>query len=182
MFNVIVLVTLIAIFLIFLCTLYYFKAMSSSKKFSKDYFALKQTTYSLTLQQAKEEAMPLLLNKDKFQCVENLNALNPIIDNLAPALSELFSRYESIETVLGEARISRSELNWYEQDDRFIVIGTDSAHVELITKPGKEALYEVDGTEESDGDITEDAYPSVYHWILMTDRILYDNYLGRNRM
>jgi hypothetical protein len=125
----------------------------------------------LSIGEAKRRCESLFSDTRIFKCVESTTGGDANIDWLAPYLRELFSRYETIEAIYGDARLGRREIAPSELDSRFIRIGTGIEHTQLVVKPGEEIVYVIDGSETTDDELKENSYPSIYHWLLIEGRV-----------
>ncbi len=146
----------------------------SMSKFAKEYMHEKQRINALPLQSAKDKAEMLLADSQKFRCIKEANGNDVLLERLSPQLRAFFSLYQTVETVLGEARLNRADIKAVEYDKGLLQIGTDMAGTTLVVRPLQETVYIIDGTERSKTEISEHQFPSLYHWILMTNFILYE--------
>lgn len=142
--------------------------------FAQEYLHEKQKVSALSLQAAKDKADMLLTDPQKFRCIKDVDDSGVLLECLAPQLKAFFSLYQSVESVLGEACLSRAGIKPVEYDRELLQIGTDMADTAIVVRPLQESIYIIDGTERSKEEISEHQYPSIYHWILITNFTLYE--------
>jgi len=146
--------------------------MRATDKLTQKMQQVENSVNLLPLSEAKERALKLLIDPKKFNC-EPANSSE--VNNLLPAeLQGIARHYRTIKTVRGEAELNFQGIEPSKLKTGFFTIGVNSDHVELVIKPMEEAIYEIDGTED-DNQIEDSKCPSLYHWIIMTDYVLYGN-------
>jgi hypothetical protein len=128
----------------------------------------------LTLAEAKIQALRLLEDVEKFQTVINELSDDAKLSELSPQLRTLFGKYHSITETYGEASLNRDLIKPYKNSE-FIQIGVDFDQTTLTVKSYEEAIYIFDGSESEIDNCDILDYPSIYHWLLIKNRILYDN-------
>jgi hypothetical protein len=125
---------------------------------------------SLPLEEAERRARQYLAETDLFFCVEATRGATDS-DSLAPALRQLLTQYEKIETVgmkapecvMGRSLISPSAIK-----PGFVRVGTcvsGSMKGELAVRAGLETMYTLFPDEEPDPEFS--TYTTVFHWILV---------------
>jgi hypothetical protein len=126
----------------------------------------------LTIEEAKAKSNVLLEDSAKFKCVRSTVSDSPAF-SLAQSLMDFFSAYESVEAVAGEGIISKKMIMPSEYQRGFLRIGTDSDFTELAVRSNEDQLYQIDGSERTETDFRSSQLPSIYHWVLVTDFVLY---------
>ena len=126
----------------------------------------------LNFEEARRRALPLLEDISKFKCVKGSSDQH-LPYQLSGSLQQFFSTYESVETLAGEARLSRNLVGPSEYQIGFLRIGTDFDFTEIAVRPSEDSIYQIDGSEISDKDFTTSQFPSIYHWVLATVEVLY---------
>jgi len=126
----------------------------------------------LPLGEARIRAQKALEDVRHFDCTP---AASPAAfpPGLPPAALELFSRFVSIASVSGEARLSRDDVGPSAYKSGWLRIGYDLDAVELAVRPDEDAVYEIDGSDPDEHEVALGGVPSVYHWILITEEVLY---------
>jgi hypothetical protein len=142
----------------------------------KQHFAGMHKTVShirnLSLPEAKSRALAALEDPTRFECRREPLA-RALPANLPSAVRDLLSIYASVKTVAGEAIVARERLGPARFRSGFMRIGTDQGDVELVVRPGEEPIYEIDGSEADAREIEQREVPSIYHWVLITEEVLY---------
>jgi hypothetical protein len=126
----------------------------------------------LSLENAKKRAYLLLGESNKFKCVM-ARSTQDLSADLAASLQEFFSIYESVETVAGEAKLSRDAIGQSEYNEGFLRIGTNLDFTEIAVRPMEDDVYEIDGSEVSQEDLRSSQLPSIFHWVIVTSEVLY---------
>jgi len=127
---------------------------------------------SLPLAEAKRRALAALEDSGRFECVrEPVDGVLP--GDLPDLVRELFSTYASVQAVAGEARLSRQEAGRSRYRREFLRIGTNLDDTELVVRPGEEPVYEIDGSDADARELEQGGIPTVYHWIVVTEEVLY---------
>ncbi len=126
----------------------------------------------LNIEEAKKLASQLLEDTTKFKLIQASIDLQ-VQYQLPASLQEFFSAYESIEAIAGEARLSRNLIGPSEYQKGFLRIGTNSDFTEIAVRPREDYIYEVDGSERNEADFAVSRLPSIYHWVLVTAKVLY---------
>jgi hypothetical protein len=100
--------------------------------------ALKQQVFAVPLDDARREVLRHLDIRDKFRCVpaNTQLALPRSVDALPPLVTDFFTRYETVEELSGDLRLSHDLVAISQLDNRFMVIGTDHEHFEILVQPG----------------------------------------------
>ncbi|HEV8582574.1 MAG TPA: hypothetical protein VGX68_26200 [Thermoanaerobaculia bacterium] len=127
---------------------------------------------SLPLAEAKRRALAALEDPSRFEC-EREPVSGALPAGLPSLARELFSTYASIQAVAGEARLSRDELGPSQYRRELLRIGTNLDDTELVVQPGEEPVYEIDGSDADAREFEQGGIPTVYHWILVTEEVLY---------
>ena len=126
----------------------------------------------LPLAEAKRRALAALADPSRFECVREPVA-GALPGDLPSLVRELFSTYSSVKAVAGEAHLSREQAGPARYRRGFVRIGTNLDDTELVVRPGEEPVYEIDGSEADEREIEQGGIPTVYHWILVTEEVLY---------
>lgn len=145
----------------------------SGSRFARDMQAAEEEMFELTTEQARERALLLLGDSRKFRCEVVSAETGGQIDALGPELRDLFSQYSRVAAVAGEARLDRQVVGQSKLRSTLLRVGTDSDDTEIVVRPGGDRLYEIDGSEATETELEESAFPSVYHWLLGTAWTLY---------
>jgi len=127
---------------------------------------------SLSFEEARETAYKLLADTSKFKCIRASTGLQ-MQHRLSASLQEFFSAYESVKAIAGEAQLSRSLIGSSEYLKGFMRIGTNLDFTEIAVHPNEDHIYEIDGSEVSEEDFKASQLPSIYHWVLVIDEVLY---------
>lgn len=126
----------------------------------------------LPLAEAKRRALAALEDPGRFECVrEPLDGVLP--SGLPGTVRELFSTYSVVQAVAGEARLSREDVGRSRYRREFLRIGTNLDDTELVVRPGEESVYEIDGSDADEREFEQGGIPTVYHWIVVTEEVLY---------
>lgn len=118
---------------------------------------------ALPISVARERALKLLSDPNQFNVVKAAASVDT--PNLGDTTREFFSGFESVFAIRGETRIERSKIFSSALRKGFIRIGSDSDFTEIVTRPGQDETFVVDGTEPSDPPSRE-GYPTIYHLIV----------------
>ncbi len=145
----------------------FFRKWKESKQFNSRYEKMRNEVFVLYMKDAKELAEALLVDPKKFRCIESQVIDIDQFKLLSPTLKEFFTKYEKIRAVFGDMQLNRNEVELSSSDDAFIKIGTD-IECELVVRPGGDTIYQLDSLG-----VEEPGFPSVYHLIILTNRILY---------
>jgi hypothetical protein len=122
--------------------------------------------------EARKRALSTLANAQRFECIKKpLNA--PVPESLPGSVRELFSMFSSVRTCNGEALLSLELVGPANSPHSLIRIGTDILDTEIAVRPGEEPVFKVDGSDEDQVELDRGGIPSVYHWILVEEEILY---------
>jgi hypothetical protein len=119
---------------------------------------------ALSLQEAEQKALTLLLGGEKYRIVEK-PALAYALQSLGPLLQQFFSRFEKVTEIKGETSLDRSEIGPSTVREGFIRIGTDMEHAEIVARPNEDVIYAIDGTEPH-GPRAEEGFPTIYHYLI----------------
>jgi hypothetical protein len=127
---------------------------------------------SLPLAEAKRRALAALEDSSRFECArEPVDGALP--GDLPDLVRELFSTCSVVQAVAGEARLSREDAGRSRYRREFLRIGTNLDDTELVVRPGEEPVYEIDGSDADAREFEQGGIPTVYHWILVTEEVLY---------
>ena len=126
----------------------------------------------LPLAEAKRRALAALADASRFEC-ERQPAAKGLPAELPSLARELFSTCSAVKAMAGEARLSREEVGPARYRRGLIRIGTNLDATELVVRPGEEPVYEIDGSDADIRELEQGGIPSVYHWILVTEEVLY---------
>jgi hypothetical protein len=136
---------------------------------------LKREVFVIPIKDARSEAIRHLSDTRKFRCVagrsESISFNSDIV--LPSLVVQFFTRYDHVEETMGDVRLSRSLIGPSLIDTRFTRIGTGGEHSEIVVQPGSEDVYTMDGLESATSDGSLDWYPTIYHFIVMSVRILH---------
>jgi hypothetical protein len=132
---------------------------------------LTRITDSLSTEDAKNKAMRLLANSNKYQCIQRPAAAFDHKDDLAAELQSVFSVYEYISVRNGGWFFDRRRLSVSSHVPSHIVVGFSVGDCELAVPSKSETLLEVDVCETPAKIIG--SYPSIYHWIIVDACLLY---------
>lgn len=127
---------------------------------------------ALPLAEARSRALAALRDPTHFECREEPLA-GGLPAGLPDSAREIFSLYSSVKAVAGEALLSRSQIGPAQYRDGFLRIGTNLDATELAVRPGEEPVYEIDGSDADEREIERGGVPSLYHWVLVTEEVLY---------
>jgi len=119
---------------------------------------------ALSLWEAEDKALTLLLDGDKYRIVEK-PAPTDALYSLGPALRQFFSRFESVKEIRGETALDRGEIGPSTLREGFIKVGTDIEHTEIVARPKEDVIYVIDGTEP-EGSQLEEGFPTIYHYLV----------------
>lgn len=126
----------------------------------------------LSLAEARAKALKLLEDPEKFECrrADTAGELDP---RLPPSAKELFSLFTSVKAVAGEGNLSIEHVADSAYRPTLIRIGESEDSTELAVRPDEDPVYEIDGSDADEEELEEGGLPSVFHWILETDEVLY---------
>lgn len=144
-----------------------------TQKFVGELESAKNNIFSMTIEEAKLKAEKLLEDVNKFTCSPGKMITEELFCILPQTVNDLFAKCADLKAVAGEAHLSVEDIGPSKYHHGFIRIGTDSDFVELVVEANKDPVYEVDGTESLE-DLQENSFPSVYHWVLFVNFVLYD--------
>ena len=119
---------------------------------------------ALSLREAEDKALTLLLDGDKYRIVEK-PAPTDALYSLGPALRQFFSRFESVKEIRGETALDRGEIGPSTLREGFVKVGTDIEHTEIVARPKEDMIYVIDGTEPIDFQL-EEGFPTIYHYLV----------------
>jgi len=119
---------------------------------------------ALSLREAEDKALTLLLDGDKYRIVEK-PAPTDALYSLGPALRKFFSRFERVKEIRGETALDRGEIGPSTLREGFVKVGTDIEHTEIVARPKEDLIYVVDGTEPIDLQV-EEGFPTIYHYLV----------------
>ena len=151
------------------------RAMTAEdESFTARYHRQYQEIVALPYEEAQRRAELLLIDPQRFLCLPAPPPLDDSLAHLASGLQSLFSRFEGIQVVDRESRLSRDSIapfgwDWKEgpwRKHQFWQIGTAHEHAVILVKPHLEGVYDTDGLD-TDEEMKEPDFPSVYHWLLM---------------
>jgi hypothetical protein len=113
---------------------------------------------ALPLEIARQRALNLIADSQRFRSVKGGLSNNPAIEKLGPILRDFFSEFESVEEIEGDFSVSRAAVGDSSLRPGFLKIGTDFAHSELVAKPGQDQVFIV-----TDAEHALDGLPTIYH-------------------
>jgi hypothetical protein len=122
---------------------------------------------SLPENDAREQAMALLSDPARFECIEAPEELP--LSGLPVAVLDVFRKYSSIHDVAGDLRLQWSLVAPSEYFTGFVRIGESElggVESEICVRPGSERVYDLDGSAEDSTKIEREAFPTIYHFIL----------------
>ena len=119
---------------------------------------------ALSLREAEDKALTLLLDGDKYRIVEK-PAPTDALYSLGPALRQFFSRFESVKEIRGETALDRGEIGPSTLREGFVKVGTDIEHTEIVARAKEDMIYVIDGTEPIDFQL-EEGFPTIYHYLV----------------
>jgi hypothetical protein len=122
------------------------------------------TARALSLREAEQKALTLLLDGEKYRVVEKPSPADTQYP-LGPVLRQFFSRFEKVTEIKGETSLDRSEIRPSSLHEGFIKIGTDIEHAEIVARSKEDVVYVIDGTE-SEGPQVEEGFPTIYHYLV----------------
>ena len=137
----------------------------SRKTWSRDKVAI----YSLTLDEAKSQALAALSDRDRFAVVPRLGEGMKGLSDLGPELREFFERYEAVEMRHGDLKLSRSEIRPSAMHKNFVRVGTDTGDAEVLSLPRVDSVFVIGSTETLGA---AEQYPSIYHLLVMCSRLV----------
>ena len=124
---------------------------------------------SLSLPEAAEKALPMLLDNRLFRLIERANAEQAQLKALAPELRGFLGRYERVDLIKAPfASVSRSLVTASVMYPGYLRIGYVEAGTdvegEVAVRPGREDVYELHEGELPDP--VHGTHKSIYHWLL----------------
>ena len=134
---------------------------------------LEEEIARLPVENVKAEAEQLLKDSSRFSCSKATKSLPGFIQSLGSHLVDVFGKYKSIRTVQGQVVLGWDEVGISDLNPEYVRIGKDEEFfTEIVVRKGEETIYVIDGSEKSKGDIEQDRYSTIYHWILYTGKSL----------
>lgn len=118
--------------------------------------------HRLSIPEARERAEALLADASRFECT--LGAPDANLDMLGKELQDFFRRYRRVQGKVVPLELDRDTIAASPSDPRFLKIGVTVDHAEVVVRPGRDEIYEIDGP--SDDEALSESYPSVYHWLV----------------
>lgn len=142
-----------------------FRRSASTGEVGKQYVQAKREVFALSHEEAAKRAEQLMADPQKF-VVENArsNAM-PLRKELPAELVAFLAKYESVRTVDGEFNVAWKLIGKSDFRPGFLRIGTDFDYTEVVVKPGVETIYEIDGGESGESEMT--SFPSIFHLIVL---------------
>jgi hypothetical protein len=70
--------------------------------------------------------------------------------------------------------IDFSNLHEWEADNRFVVIGIESEHTDIVFHPGEETVYTLYEGGASEDDLLAEGNPSLYHLLIIKARLFFE--------
>jgi hypothetical protein len=119
---------------------------------------------ALPTEQVKQHALEMILDPRRFRTATEPLSPNPLIEKLGPLLRDFFERFESVEEIYGDFKVSRRAVSPSTIRPGFIKIGTDFEHSELITQVGDDRVYIV-----TDAEHVISPSPTIYHDICLQE-------------
>lgn len=127
--------------------------------------------FALPLEEARARAEALLADEKKFDRGASPVGNAAAMATLSPTLRDFFARHEKVRTRHGDTVLDRALVGPSELNPRYTRIGRDADLTELVTLPGGDAVFEIDGSEVSEAQMRR--YPSVYHLIVSVCDTIY---------
>jgi len=118
--------------------------------------------FSLSIDEAQQRSAELLNDPTRINFILATEGEVPILEKLTPLQRQFFQKYEEVRFVHGDARLNRSEITKSVYDGRYLKIGSDVEHAELVVLPGSEEILELEGLKNEE----RVSYPSLHHWLL----------------
>lgn len=140
---------------------------ASSGNVRKKYEQDKKEVLAQSDEEAAMRAEEFLADPHKFVVEKAQSNAVPRRNELASELQAFFTKYESVRETGGEFNISWKLIGESDFRPGFLRIGTDFDQTELVVKPGVKTVYEIDGSERDESEMT--MYPSIFHLILLRD-------------
>jgi hypothetical protein len=134
---------------------------------------IEQEVFAMPIEEARQRAENAMSDPKRFARVISSAAFLELAKHgiTAAGLVDFFSKYDSVRTLNGDMRISRKSVEDSAMRPGYVRIGTDFfGETELVVTRQDETVYETDGSESSEKDMT--AYPSIFHLIVVKDRML----------
>lgn len=137
---------------------------------------MEQSLIDLSFEAAKEKAEAVLNDANRFRCTrEPLERAER--EHIPAAVRDLFDKYSRIDAVYGDLRLERDRIGPSRADARHIRLGIDTDACEVVLRAEDGHIAALDGSEDELDEVQW--YPSIYHYIVATDVILYSD-LKRN--
>ncbi len=130
-----------------------------------------EVIFAVPLAEARAQVESLLADPDKFECIKAPPADPDVLESLAPGLRAFFTTYERVRILHGDTDLDRGSIGPSTLNARYLRIGSDVEHTELVVEPGEETVFEIDGSERSESEMQ--AYPSIYHSLLSLAQTIY---------
>ena len=138
---------------------------ASSGEVRRKYVQARQDIFGLSREEAAKRSEQLMADPQKFVVEKAQDNAVPLRKELAAELVAFFSKYESVRTTGGEFNVTWKLIGDSDFRPGFLRIGTDFDHTELVVKPRVETIYEIDGSESSETEMT--SFPSIFHLIIL---------------
>jgi len=143
-------------------------------------FRLKYTQVKSQLERVppellRQEVIGILSEKAHFNSRVSVPAPEErrILDKLHPSIRQIFEKYQYLYPVNAHTVYSREKIGPSVNAAGYMRIAWSMDYTEIVARPGKEPVYQIDGTEKSSEEY--DSYPSIYHWILLEEWIACDD-------
>jgi hypothetical protein len=94
--------------------------------------------------------------------------------SLPSGVMVLQKQYKSISSVRGETNINFAKITRWKVNKNYYKIGTDVMGSYILIRPDDETIYLLDGSENTEEEISDNSYPSIYHYLLVIIKDLYD--------
>jgi hypothetical protein len=133
----------------------------------RQYIQAKKEVFALSHEEAGKRTEQLLADPQKFIVERARSNAVPLRAQLAGELVAFFEKYESVREKNGEFHVSWKLIGESDFRPGFLKIGTDSDSTEIVVKPGMETVYEIDGSESSEAEMTQ--FPGIFHLIILRD-------------
>ena len=119
---------------------------------------------ALSLREAEERAIALLLDENLYRIVE-LPVSEDSLPSLGPELRRFYSRFENVRQIRGDMVLDRTGIAASTLHKGFLKIGTDIDFTEIIARPHADTIYMIDGSEAED-DLFGEGFPTIFHYIV----------------
>lgn len=148
--------------------------MSQKDPLIKELKRFEQEINQLPFETVKARAEEILEDKSKFLCVRASMPVPNNISHLGEYVADIFNKYKSIKAIQGEEYLGWDQVGKSLLNQAYTRIGRDLDDLtEFVVRPGENSVYEIDGSEKSSEKFEDVRYSSIYHWILIIDKILY---------